>query len=791
MQVKAPDPTWVSEAPPPGAPDPRLAVAAWATFGLSLAGAVWVAASPLLRAIQVPGGQWYLLVAALASVGIALGLGPWARRSPTWSYLVSLVGLVVLLGSLSGGHFAEAARAVVKIPSDILSETLPLSGPEYYLGGPLVLTWSVGAASGEILGRSELGSRSRLAAGLAVPLLCFVATFAITSSASPDDAYSGPALLVLLGTSAASRRFLARWSEEAANVASAKTLATKNLRGALAAVAAVCAIAALAAAGVGRLPAMSGSRLALEHHVPAQPTLVVDPVDEMASIREADPGGPAHTLAVVSLDRPSDGYLGLAVLGRYDGAVWGLQGTFEPTGGHIPLSKGSPFAGVDDGRVTQSVTIEGHLPVPLLPALDRPVLVSGLAVDAEPTTGMLLPSRSAGPGTSYQVTSLSPEPTLDQLPAADGLAGPDNPDELALPNGSSPAIAAALRFLVGLGASRPAPTLAFLQSLDRTLVTQEKQVVPPATSSSSTAAATSTPSEAGTTLSEAVNAITQYRAATPEQFATLFAMAARYLGVPSRVVSGFRLVDGPLAGSLPAGTYQVTNRQAWTWVEIPVAGVGWVVVDPTPAATTSAPTPPAAQVKAPTTTLAPPQANAVPRSEVFGHALARRSKIDLPRHHSTPAWVLLLGALGALVLLVLAVGPAQVAIRRAWRRTLRRRGEPSEVVVGAWLDSLDFLAQAGLEVPQAATAQEVAALAASSLDERARPPLERVGRLAEQAIYSSIPVDREAASQAWADRAGLTVCMAGRPLSERLRASVRVGTNPRRPSAPARVGRGR
>ena len=32
----------------------------------------------------------------------------------------------------------------------------------------------------------------------------------------------------------------------------------------------------------------------------------------------------------------------------------------------------------------------------------------------------------------------------------------------------------------------------------------------------------------------------------------------------------------------PPGSYTVTNRQAWTWVEVPVAGLGWVVADPTP-----------------------------------------------------------------------------------------------------------------------------------------------------------------------------------------------------------------
>ena len=45
-----------------------------------------------------------------------------------------------------------------------------------------------------------------------------------------------------------------------------------------------------------------------------------------------------------------------------------------------------------------------------------------------------------------------------------------------------------------------------------------------------------------------MNAVTVDRAATPEQFATFFAVVARYLGVPVRVATGFR---APAAVSTP------------------------------------------------------------------------------------------------------------------------------------------------------------------------------------------------------------------------------------------------
>ncbi len=81
----------------------------------------------------------------------------------------------------------------------------------------------------------------------------------------------------------------------------------------------------------------------------------------------------------------------------------------------------------------------------------------------------------------------------------------------------------------------------------------------------------------------------------------------------------------------------MTNRQAWTWVEIPVAGLGWVVADPTPDAVIGLAAPPPEAVQATPTTLPPPQANAVPRSEITGgHAVAKPATVKVPKSHPLP-----------------------------------------------------------------------------------------------------------------------------------------------------------
>jgi transglutaminase-like putative cysteine protease len=63
-----------------------------------------------------------------------------------------------------------------------------------------------------------------------------------------------------------------------------------------------------------------------------------------------------------------------------------------------------------------------------------------------------------------------------------------------------------------------------------------------------------------------------------EYFASSLAMLARSLGIPSRVVTGYRVVERNPLGDY----YIVRERHAHAWVEAHLAGRGWVTVDPSP-----------------------------------------------------------------------------------------------------------------------------------------------------------------------------------------------------------------
>jgi Transglutaminase-like superfamily/TgpA N-terminal domain len=789
--------------------------------GLALA--TFLGSRPGLRAYDVPGAVAVLAAAALGSTIISYAAARWRRQPPLVSYGLSLIGLVAVLFAASGFHPASIARQIVHGPSRVLSETLPLSGGRSQLCALVVLTWVGGAAAAELMAR--VPSRRALGSiAFVIPLALFVICYAVATAAPGRDVVAGPLLLLTLALIAVARRFEADASAgtESAPVADdgsasrnarpamAAAVASRNARPAMAgAVAAGAATAALVIV-VPAVPALSHHPVTLHRATPTAVSRVIDPLDAMANLRDGDPSRPPQAIASVTTDAASTGYLAVGVLNSYDGSTWRFDSTFEPTGGRISVSPGSAGTVEFQSLVDQRVQVTARLPVPLLPSLDRPMRLSGLSVLADGTTGMLLPTGGAGgPGLDYLVVSQAPRLVLGALPPADGIDVALGPDDLSLPPDSTAAMTTTLRFLSTLTGERPSPSVAFLQTAAEVLQSSDKRIDPTLipsqtsiattpstttrkgkkTSSSTTTTTLPVTAFGGTSLSEVVHAVTVARSATPEQFATLFAMAARDLGVPARVVTGLRIAASSSGTPVPAGTHTVTNRQAWAWVEVPVSGVGWVVVDPTPDATTGVVAPPPAQAQTPATTLPLRQANAVPRSTIQGgHPLAKPAVVKLPHQHATPVWLMALMAFGGLLLLAAIAGPGQAGFRRWLRRRYRRRLDPAELAVGAWLEVLDGLSQVGMEAALGATTSEVAAEAGMHFGADVREPVAEVGTLADRALCSTTTtIGREEAEKAWElQREVRNAVRGGLDRRQRARALLAVGSGPRRPVGPDR-----
>jgi transglutaminase-like putative cysteine protease len=191
------------------------------------------------------------------------------------------------------------------------------------------------------------------------------------------------------------------------------------------------------------------------------------------------------------------------------------------------------------------------------------------------------------------------------------------------------------------------------------------------------------------------------RRGTSEQFATAYAVLARSIGIPTRVVVGFRY-DG-------SGT--VRDADVLAWPEIAVSGLGWVPLDPTGGARTGGGT---GESLAAATEAA--------RSELPTAGQLAGQTVGAPAPAPSPAappagppwWIWPL-----LVLLAVVAVPLAKALRRVRRR---RRG-PREAVLGAWREVRDALRDQGVPVPPGATVRDLvprAPVDAAALGELAR-----------------------------------------------------------------------
>ena len=715
-----------------------------------------VASTPWLRAFPPGVILPILLLASVISVAIPPLVATVTGRSVVWSAGASFVVLVifsllVVLHDPTG--ISEVLRGFTQGVARLLSIALPVSAPRWLFIPPVVLCWLVGAVSSELLTRSRTTGLAPLAG-----IVGFSLAYAATAGA-PGTMVAEAALL---GLSAGILLFVRRWllntedlDTRAQPGPSGRALTRPLVLGTLtlAVAAVVCALV------IPALPALKGAAKAPTRTPPTVTVAPITPTVGLAELRgDTASDQPPRTLYFVRMNKPSSGYLAAADLDTYDGDIWSLQHTFEPTGGRVQLAAGPGQTSQAESEVVQHYKVVNAPALPWMPYLDQPTSVSGVGVDFDDQSGMILPTQPLVDGQSYSVTSATTSRTLATLTpgqlrrlSAGSTRDAADSQPLAGADQSFDNVLAQLETETGVSSGA---TLTFLRAVEDDFRTNYRRVSTSAYAPASTKARTVTgaprPDLYGTSLADIQGAVFgSKKTGTPEQFATLVTLLARKLGIPARLVTGYRL-SGPNAVATPtrANTeYRVTNLDAWAWVEIYVPPLGWVVVDPTPTATGSVPGPSPSAAPTPTT-VPPPQVRTVVTPGNSSHAVAPRVNVNLGRSSD-----LLLKILGAVLILAILVGlvPVSVEAMKARRRRRRRSAsDPGQQVEGAWLEALDVLYEARVTGLAPLTNSEVASVVDQRFGQQAGAPVAVLATTASAVAFStSLAPDADMSGRAW------------------------------------------
>lgn len=228
-----------------------------------------------------------------------------------------------------------------------------------------------------------------------------------------------------------------------------------------------------------------------------------------------------------------------------------------------------------------------------------------------------------------------------------------------------------------------------------------------------------------------------------EQYASVMALMARELGIPARVIYGYRA----------NGTSTVTGSDVGAWTELSLGELGWVVFDPTPdegrvLEDPPAPMPPTPQpqIENPPPPAEDPQ-NPPPEGELPidpGEPPEQPGSIDWA---VIGAWLVF----GAFPLLTVVV-PLVLVVGFKLRRRMGRRNDPDTAnrVAGAWSEVVDRARDLGRSPSPAATRSEQAERLVEDFP-RLLPQtdLQAMSRQADRLVFAPEDPTHEVASSFW------------------------------------------
>jgi transglutaminase-like putative cysteine protease len=510
------------------------------------------------------GATWKLLAAGLASVAVA---GLLERRSLLLATLASAVCLLVALAVLvfpqttwvglpTSETLGAIRDALARVGQQARVQVAPSEPLTPLLLAAVTAVWTASFSAHALAIR---------AGGPLLAVLPSVALVGFTDTVMQDGARPGYAVVLLSAVLFVSFvdgiRRIRQWGPVWGS--RGKPLSAATGHGARRVATLAMAVAVLAP---GILPGFHSLAL-VDFSTAGGHQVHIDPfVSIKAQLQRRDPVELFQVTSVDGNDDPRAAYWRLYALDQFDGTTWrssdpdAERGRILSTPATLATSSPSSPA-IDQGYRILTDFVDRWLPMAYPPqAVNVPFGV--IRYDSE-LTAAVAPD-TLGEGLEYSVRSLIVSPTPKELDAVSmapsvllGIGVPDRytfvPDDVPLAvrqiaeawteNASTPyrQVLAIQQHFVSSGD--------FHYSLD---------VRPRADANA------------------LVDFLTRTRTGFCQQFAAAMAILVRELGIPARVVVGFR------PGSQSGDTFTVSTEDAHSWVEVLFPGYGWLPFEPTP-----------------------------------------------------------------------------------------------------------------------------------------------------------------------------------------------------------------
>jgi hypothetical protein len=697
-----------------------------ALIPLSIAAMVAIATLPMARIYHGNLLTRLLLGAAIAPVLLSVAL----RRLP--AYPVAPLSVLVLAGYTLfavriSAHAGDVPGALSTLWLDavrngiprLLTALIPVEPQPDTVLVPVVATWLAGLAGAELAVRGR-----RVLLGYAPPTLLYLGALVLVGpNARPSFwqplAYAGAAALGLVATGRAGTAGLPDLSPA--------TRTTFRIR--------------LAAGGAATMAVVVGLAVAVAplladrvHTAPTDPRRYVAPPsldaqDENPLIRLSgwalNPTEKLFDTDTTTAAPASQLRVQLAVLSDYDGVNWKVGGDYREAGRVLPPVNGPGAAGSGDGAPVRQTIIIDDLDGRLVPASATAHQVDGVRVAYDQATGTIIRPEGLRTGLSYTVQSRQSTVDVNVLPGADVPSGPSVARFLSLGIATPPSTLTDLAQRLGAdvaGSYQRALAVEAYLAEHYTLVSD----APSGHAYPNLAFFLFAPRNAGG------------QRGTSEQFAASFAVLARMLGLPTRVVVGFQARPG---------VSTVRGKDAFAWPEVLFTGIGWVPFDPLPKADSS---PQPLDSPPPKANPSTPPPSAAPTLAVSSSPL-KPSRTAAPPVASgrsgPPPWAYVSGASGFGTVLV-AVALIIALLRGRQRKRRLDQGDPAHRVAGAWREVQDALRlagrQPGIHLPATEVANYATRVAVPAHEQRrgkklrlSTPPLNELATLINKTTYAS------------------------------------------------------